>query len=94
MQVNTLMPSEIYAAGTLLNSTPLVVPVPSAPMPAQVQLLSTSSTRKIEISADGQQNWEQPPPDVSNTSKVLLRVTAPITHIRFTGVNGDKYVVL
>lgn len=94
MQVNTLMPDTSYAADTLANSTPVVVHMANAPMPALLQLSSASTTRKIEVSADNQLTWEQPPPDISTTTKVVLRVIAPITHARFTGVVNDKYAIL
>lgn len=92
--VNTLMRPETFASGQFPDSNPIIVVMAGASLPSMLQLASASTTRRIEVSADNMLTWEQPPPDVATTTKLAVRITAPITHTRFTGVASDKYAVL
>lgn len=93
MQTVMLMPSEPFSVGALAGSTPLVLPMGGAPLPATVQLSSASTTRKIEVTTDNQLTWEQPPPDISTTTKLMVRINVPVTHVRITGVAADRYAI-
>lgn len=59
-------------------------------------LKSSDSGRKIELSTDGGIEYFLPEYDVSTATMLVVTITSPLTHIRFTGADAgtDKWSVL
>jgi hypothetical protein len=64
--------------------------------PGTLTLKSDAVTRKIELSTDGGTEYFQPSTDSSSTTSTQLVVTisGPVTHVKFTGEADDVWVVL
>ncbi len=87
------MGAEPFAAGTLTGSTKTIV-MAGAPMPCHVDLQSTNTGRKIEISNNGGLTYIEPAPTHSTTTARGLTINAHVTHVRLTGSVGDAYSIL
>lgn len=62
--------------------------------PMTVTLQSTSGTRKIEYSTDNGANYQTAIYDVDSVPELIVSLQSPITHIKATGVAGDKLTVV
>lgn len=58
--------------------------------PQTITLNSTSGSRAIELSSDSGVNYFVPELDSTSTDSIVLTILAPVTHIKFTGLSGDK----
>lgn len=79
--------------GTLVSSAPVVVDVSDSRWPITLTLRSAAAGRKIELSTDGGIEYFTPTYDVSTATMINVGVTAPISHVRFTGVAADVWSV-
>jgi hypothetical protein len=61
-------------------------------VPCSIQLTSSDVSRKIELSLDGI-NFFQQTYDVSNASYLIITLLAPIGYVKITGVAGDKLII-
>lgn len=84
---------EPFVSGQLAG-VPKVIVMRGAPLPCMVNLQSTNTARKIEVSVDGGNVYTEPPPDTSTTTARSLKITAPVSHVRITGTAGDAYNIL
>ncbi len=80
--------------GTLLSATPVVVGIGNAECPLSITLKSADAGRKIELSTDGGTEYFNPAVSVTSATMLILYVNNPITHVRFTGVATNKYLIL
>lgn len=62
-----------------------------APFNGTVSLSSTALDRKIELSVNGGLDYFVPQYDIDEESVIGLVIKAPVTHIRFTGAEGDYW---
>lgn len=88
----------INASGVLTSSSPFTKAIDFLPnnikFPATVFLTSSSGSRLIRFSVDGGVTYFTPTYDVSGTTQLVVSVLSPITHVEFTGANGDKWGIL
>ena len=87
--VNHASPRE-FASGTIPASTTITVGAAGSPMPATLDLTSTSGAREIAISTDGT-NFFVPSYDASPASFISVAILAPIQKVRFTGTLADAW---
>lgn len=93
------MPSPDIANGVLkgtLDSTgvKLLSVSPSSRVNLTAVLKSSATaTRKIELSADGGDEFFPVDYDVSTNTMLVLAIGTPISHIRFSGAAGDTWSV-
>ncbi|MBP1314280.1 hypothetical protein [Herbaspirillum sp. 1130] len=93
------MPSPDIANGVLkgtIDATGVKVFAVSAS--SRVNLTATlksgvTATRKIELSADGGDEFFPVDYDVTTATMLVLAIGTPISHIRFTGAAGDTWSV-
>lgn len=88
---NPRMP-QAFATGTLSGIT-AVQPMPGASLPGTITLKSSAAGRKIELSTDGGTEYFTPSYDTTTTTMLVLTITAPVSHVRFTGVANDTWSV-
>lgn len=81
----------VYQEGTLASATPFVVNVGGKYPPMVATLQSADVTRKIELSWDGGVNYITPTYDGNIVAMCNVAIMAPCSHVRFTGVAGDKW---
>jgi hypothetical protein len=84
--------SQSAQSGTLAAST-FVLAASGLGMPCSITFKSSDATRKIELSPDGGTEYFQPVYDYSGASMLVVVVTAPISHIKFTGAVADAWRV-
>lgn len=78
----------------VLSGTQVILPMNNAPLPCTVTLKSSAAGRKIELSTDGGVEYFTPTVDVGSSATMqIVTVTAPISHVKFTGIAGDAYRV-
>ena len=82
-----------YNAGVLANATPFPVDASNLMLPASVCLNSAAGGRLIEYSVDDGTIWQPAVLDVTTTGQLIVKVTAPIRALRFTGATGDKWFI-
>ncbi len=82
----------MVATGTLAAS-PQTAVMSGMPMPCSVFLNSTATGRAIALSVDGGVNWQTPAYDFSSTAQLVVALSAPVTHVQFTGNVGDIWGV-
>lgn len=78
--------------GTLADAQPFAVSVGGNEVPMTVTLTSSAVGRSIELSSDGVNYWT-PPRDADTVPMLNVVVSAPISHVRFTGSANDKWSV-
>lgn len=61
-------------------------------VPCTIQLTSSDVSRKIELSCDGI-NFFQQTYDVTNAAYLIISLTSPVGYIKITGVPGDKLII-
>lgn len=88
------MPMSVVAQGALADSTPFVVNMQYAPVPATITLKSSAGGRLIELSTDGGIEYFTPSYDRSSVTMAVVTVTAPVSHVRLTGAANDSWVIL
>lgn len=91
--VTPSMRHSAFAGGTLADSTPVVVSMADAPLPANVWLSSSALGRKIEVSNDGGQWQAVGQYDTSTITQLSVKVTVGVVAVRLTGVAADTYGV-
>jgi hypothetical protein len=79
--------------GVLANSTPLAVAVAPGDPPFTATLDSSASGRLIELSSDSGTNYYVPA-TITDTNFIQVQSAVPITHVRFTGATGDRWILL
>lgn len=70
----------------IINAVDLVFPL-------TITLKSSDVSRKIEISTDCGIEYFQPAVDVTSATMLVINISAPITHIKVTGVENDKVII-
>lgn len=83
----------IYLQGTLANATPLVVALVHTNLPGTIWLNTVAAGKLIELSVDGGTLYFTPTYNTSNAGQLVVSITAPISHVRFTGVANDTWGV-
>lgn len=89
-------PALSFASGTLASTTPVVVPLVGAPVPATITVSGTgSASRKIELSTDGgsANGWFTPTTDAATATMINMQLNGSATHARVTGATGDIWSV-
>lgn len=86
------MAQRAFASDVIAGGVPSVVPVRGGPLPLTCVLNSTNGGRLIEFSVDGGTNYFTPVYDSTTTPQIVVVAKASITHVRFTGVNGDTWM--
>lgn len=81
------------ATGILTSVTPVAVGMESAKYPCTITLKSADAARLIELSTDGGVEYFTPAIDQSSATMRVLVVTAPVSHVRFTGANADTWSI-
>lgn len=82
------------ASGTLTSTVPVQVGLGELSCPITLTLNSSAAGRKIELSTNNGASFFQPQADLSSTTFTLIvTVTAPVTHAKFTGQANDTWVV-
>jgi len=81
-----------FMSGTLAG-TSLVVPMDGAPLPATITLKSADAGRKIELSTDDGVEYFQPVYDVNSATMLVVSISAPISHVKFTAAITDTWSV-
>lgn len=79
------------ALNNIPNSTPVIVQMNGAPLPCTITLKSAAAGRLIELSTDGGTEFFTPALDSASATQVVLTVTAPVSHVRLTGVASDSW---
>jgi len=93
------MPSPDIATGVLKGTLDSMgVKVLSVSPSSRVNLTAVlksnaTATRKIELSADGGDEFFPVDYDVSTNTMLVLAISTPISHIRFTGAPGEAWSV-
>lgn len=87
--------TNIVKTAALVDSTPLVVPVGDMETPITVTLSSAAVGRLIELSTNGGAagGWFTPTYDVSQAGMINIGLSAPVSHVRFTGAAADVWRV-
>lgn len=80
--------------GTILNATPVVVPIGVGQPPFTFTLRSADASRKIELSTDGGTEYFTATPTRTSVTEISVDVLAPVTHVRFTGIANDTYKMI
>lgn len=81
-------------SGTLTNTTPVAISASGLSCPFSVTLKSAAAGRKIELSTDQGTEYFTPPVDTSSSATMqIVTVEAPVTNIRFTGQDADKWYI-
>lgn len=81
--------------GVLTSTTPVPVSVMSLSCPFTITLNSSAVGRKIELSTDDLIGFVTPVLDPTSTStKQVVSVQSPVTHVQFTGQAGDTWVMV
>lgn len=78
-----------FKSGTLTDATPFAVNIATQDWPSTVSLVSAAPGRLIELSTDGGINYFTPTIDGTSAGGISVGIMAPVSHVRFTGVNGD-----
>lgn len=90
--VVTTMPG-VYAAGTLLNTTPVIIPMVHANIPCTVSVNTVAAGKLIEISVDGGVLYYTAPLTTGNASQIIAVISYPVSHIRVTGQAADTWQI-
>lgn len=62
-------------------------------LPCTVVLKSASASRSIQLSVDGGTEFFVPSYDHASATQLVVTITAPVSHIKFVGTNGDAWRV-
>jgi hypothetical protein len=89
------------AIGASVTSTPytliattLIIAVGTKNPPFTVTLKSADATRKIEFSTDGGTEYFIPAIDITSATMLITYASAPITHIKVTGLINDTLIIV
>jgi hypothetical protein len=63
-------------------------------LPFTITLKSSDVTRKIELSTDGGTEYFLPIIDITTATSLIVTIQSPITHVKVTGVVGDKLIMV
>lgn len=86
MSANQIVMAGLHDSGTLPSATSVERACSNGfPLPATITLKSADAGRKIELSSDGGVEYITPAYDTTTSTMLIVVVTAPISHIRFTG---------
>lgn len=88
---STTVMGKVFASGALADAAPLAIAMAGAPLPATITLKSAAVGRKIELSSDGGVEYWTPAPNINTATMHVVHVTAPISHVRITGVAADAW---
>ena len=80
-----------YNEGTIDATGLAVVNVGGKRVPMTATLSSALITRRIEFSSDGGANYWTPIYDANTATMCNVGIMSPISHVRFTGSDGDKW---
>lgn len=80
--------------GTLTSATPTVINLEQIKFPCTITLRSAAAGRLMRISSDNGLEYFIPTVTVSTPTMQNLVVTAPVSHVEFTGQAGDTWVTL
>jgi len=80
-----------FKSAALADSTPFPVNIALWNWPATVSLISSAAGRLIELSTDGGATYFTPTYDNSSAGSISVSIFAPVSHARFTGINGDVW---
>ncbi|WP_299538289.1 hypothetical protein [uncultured Herbaspirillum sp.] len=86
---NGVLSGQLDASGTKL----FVVSTSSRVNLTAVLKSGSTATRKIELSADGGEEFFPVDYDVNTSTMLVVAISTPISHIRFTGAQGEKWIV-
>jgi hypothetical protein len=75
------------ASGVVILAASRLITMP----PYSLTLKSADAGRKIEISTDGGTEYVEGIYDINTGTMLMIGILTPITHIRFTGVQGDTW---
>lgn len=92
MSLNNPRMPQVFDSGTLTGTT-WVEGMAGANLPSTVTLKSSAGGRKIEISTDGGTEYFTPNYDYSSATMLVVSITAPVSHVRFTGAANDTWSV-
>jgi len=82
---------EPYTESTIPAAGNATVSMRRAPVPCTLWLDSTNGSRSIQISVDEGVNFFTPTYDTNTTAQLVVAITAPISHVKFTGTTGEAY---
>lgn len=82
-----------FKSAALADSTPFPVNIATSTWPATVSLVSSAAGRLIELSTDGGATYFTPTYDNTSATSISVGIFAPVSHARFTGVNGDVWSI-
>lgn len=82
-----------FRSATIADGTPIVVAMGHGPMPFTATLKSAAAGRLIELSTDGGVEYFTPTVDTTSATMQIVAVTAPVSHVRFTGAAADTWSV-
>lgn len=82
-----------FKSAALADSTPFPVNIANSTWPATVSLVSAAPSRLIELSTDGGATYFTPTYDNTSATSISVGIFAPVSHVRFTGVNGDVWSI-
>ena len=91
MQV-TIRSGRKFMSGTL-TGTSLVIPMDGAPLPATITLKSAEAGCKIELSTDDGVEYFQPIYDAGSATMLVVSISAPVSHVKFTAAIADTWSV-
>lgn len=83
-----------FMSGTITSTTPYVVAMSGAQIPCAITLNTAYASKKIEFSTNGGVEYYTATPTITTSTSIMYVATYPITHVRFTGQNGDTFYVV
>lgn len=83
----------LTAAGT--TTTTVTVMMAACPMPCTVNFKSSNAARTIQLSCDEGAEYFTPTYDstASTATQKVVTLSAPVSHVQFTGVNNDTWSI-
>lgn len=82
-----------FQSKALADSTPFPVNIANSTWPATVSLVSSAAGRLVRLSADGGATYFTPvyDPYATSASSITVTISAPVSHVEFTGVAGNVW---
>jgi len=91
--VITRMPG-VFKSGTITaTGTPQAIDMTHANMPCTITLNTTYASKLIELSTDGGILYFTPAYNTSHASQLIVAISSPVSHVRFTGTAGDAWSI-